>query len=232
MGTDDLGVLTDKVPIGKWVAIAIEYIKDNYFHELRAFSDAIGWLLDAFAYFLGLIPPLLFIALVAGLAYWLHRRIVLTVGVVIGLLLILNIGYWDEMLSTVVLVSASTIVCILVGVPIGIAAAHRPWLFRLLRPILDLMQTIPALRLSDPDADLLRPRPRAGYHLHRDLRHPGADPSHPSRYFQRAPSRCSRRAAPSAPTTCNSCSRSSFRTRCRPSCRGSPSASCCRSRWW
>ena len=142
MGTD-LGVLTEKVPIGKLVANAIEYIKDNFFHELRAFSDAIGWLLDAFAYFLDLIPPLLFIALVAGLAYWLHRSIVLVVGVVIGLLLILNIGYWDEMLSTVVLVSASTIVCILVGVPIGIAAAHRPWLFRLLRPILDLMQTIP-----------------------------------------------------------------------------------------
>ena len=142
MGTD-LGVLTEKVPIGKLVANAIEYIKDNFFHELRAFSDAIGWLLDAFAYFLDLIPPLLFIALVAGLAYWLHRSIVLVVGVVIGLLLILNIGYWDEMLFTLALVSASTIVCILVGVPIGIAAAHRPWLFRMLRPILDLMQTIP-----------------------------------------------------------------------------------------
>ena len=142
MGTD-LGILTEKVPIGKLVANAIEYIKDNFFHELRDFSDAIGWLLDAFAYFLGLIPPLLFIALVAGLAYWLHRSIVLVVGVVIGLLLILNIGYWDEMLFTLALVSASTIVCILVGVPVGIAAAHRPWLFRMLRPILDLMQTIP-----------------------------------------------------------------------------------------
>ena len=139
----DLGVLTEKVPIGKWVASAIDFIKDNFFHELRAFSDAIGWLLDAFADFLGLIPPLLFVALVAGLAYWLHRSVVLVVGVVIGLLLILNIGYWGEMLFTVVLVSASTIVCILVGVPIGIAAAHRPWLFRLLRPVLDLMQTIP-----------------------------------------------------------------------------------------
>ena len=143
MGTDDLGVLTEKVPIGKWVANAIEYIKDNFFHELRDFSDAIGWVLDAFAHFLGLIPPLVFIALVAGLAFWLHRSIVLVIGVVIGLLLILNIGYWDETLFTVVLVSASTIVCILVGVPLGIAAAHRPWLFRILRPILDLMQTIP-----------------------------------------------------------------------------------------
>ncbi len=139
----DLGFLTDKVPIGKWVADGVEFIKDNLFEELRAFSDGFGWLLDGFAHVLGLIPPLVFIALVAGIAYWLHRSIALVVGSTVGLLLILNIGYWDEMLFTVVLVSASTILCVLFGVPIGIAAAHRPWLYRLLRPVLDLMQTIP-----------------------------------------------------------------------------------------
>ena len=46
MGTDDLGVLTEKVPIGKWVANAIEFIKDNFFHELRAFSGGLDWVLD------------------------------------------------------------------------------------------------------------------------------------------------------------------------------------------
>ncbi len=143
MDADDLGVLTEKIPIGKWIASAVEFIKDHLFHELRAFSEAVGWLLDACADFLGLIPPLLFVALVAGLAYWLHRSIALVIGVVIGLLLVLNLGYWEEMLYTVVLVSGSTLVCMLFGVPIGIAAAHRPWLYRALRPVLDLMQTIP-----------------------------------------------------------------------------------------
>ena len=142
MDADDLGVLTEKIPIGKWIASAVEFIKDHLFHELRAFSEAVGWLLDACADFLGLIPPLLFVALVAGLA-WLHRSIALVIGVVIGLLLVLNLGYWEEMLYTVVLVSGSTLVCMLFGVPIGIAAAHRPWLYRALRPVLDLMQTIP-----------------------------------------------------------------------------------------
>ena len=51
MGTDDLGVLTEKIPIGKWVANAIEFIKDNFFHELRAFSGGLDWVLEAFAYF-------------------------------------------------------------------------------------------------------------------------------------------------------------------------------------
>ena len=143
MGTDDLGVLTEKVPIGKWVANAVEFIKDNFFEELRAFSGAGKWVLEGCVDLLLLIPPLVLVALVAGLAYWLHRSILLVVGVVVGLLLILNIGYWEEMLFTVVLVMASTVVCMLVGVPIGIAAAHRPWLYRALRPILDLMQTVP-----------------------------------------------------------------------------------------
>jgi glycine betaine/proline transport system permease protein len=37
----------------------------------------------------------------------------------------------------------ATATCMIIGVPVGIAAAHRPWLFALLRPVLDLMQTIP-----------------------------------------------------------------------------------------
>lgn len=46
-------------------------------------------------------------------------------------------------METLSLVICATIVCLLVGVPIGIAAAHRPWLEASLRPLLDLMQTIP-----------------------------------------------------------------------------------------
>ena len=37
----------------------------------------------------------------------------------------------------------ATFFCMLIGVPVGIAAAHRPWLYAAIRPVLDLMQTIP-----------------------------------------------------------------------------------------
>jgi glycine betaine/proline transport system permease protein len=46
-------------------------------------------------------------------------------------------------METLSLVVSATVVSVVIGVPIGIAAAHRPWLFTVLRPILDLMQTIP-----------------------------------------------------------------------------------------
>ncbi len=88
-------------------------------------------------------PPLLLVALVAGLAYWLQRLWWLSVGIVLSLLFIINQGYWEPTINTLALVGVATILCMVLGVPIGIAAAHRPWLYTGLRPVLDLMQTLP-----------------------------------------------------------------------------------------
>jgi len=76
-------------------------------------------------------------------SWYLRRSILFTLFVLGGLLLIINQGYWEETTETLALVLAASTVCMLVGVPIGIAAAHRPRLFAFLRPILDLMQTLP-----------------------------------------------------------------------------------------
>jgi glycine betaine/proline transport system permease protein len=63
--------------------------------------------------------------------------------VALGFLFILNQGYWKETTESLTLVLASCIVCMGIGVPIGIAAAHRPRLYAWMRPVLDLMQTLP-----------------------------------------------------------------------------------------
>ncbi len=90
-----------------------------------------------------MVPPFVPIALTAGIAWLLHRSISLVVFVVTALLLILNLGYWTEMIETFVLVLTATTLSVLIGVPMGILAAHRPWLYTFMRPVLDLMQTIP-----------------------------------------------------------------------------------------
>ena len=64
-------------------------------------------------------------------------------AVFLGFLFILNQGYWEETLESLTLVLVSCIVCMGLGVPVGIAAAHRPRLYRAMRPVLDLMQTLP-----------------------------------------------------------------------------------------
>ena len=63
--------------------------------------------------------------------------------VALALLFILNQGYWGATLETLSLVMVATFASAAIGVPLGIAAAHRPRLFAAMRPVLDLMQTLP-----------------------------------------------------------------------------------------
>ena len=60
-----------------------------------------------------------------------------------ALLFFLNQGYWAATLETLALVLVATVASAAIGVPMGIAAAHRPRLYAALRPVLDLMQTLP-----------------------------------------------------------------------------------------
>jgi len=59
------------------------------------------------------------------------------------MLFILNQGYWEQTTESLTLVISACVACMAIGVPIGIAAAHRPRLYRILQPVLDLMQTLP-----------------------------------------------------------------------------------------
>src|SRR6202030_3769799 len=89
------------------------------------------------------LPALLLIAGATLLAWFLRRSATLAVFVALALLFILNQGYWLATLETLSLVMVATLASTAIGVPLGIAAAHRPRLFSALRPVLDLMQTLP-----------------------------------------------------------------------------------------
>ena len=89
------------------------------------------------------VPALALVLALAGLAFWLHRSWKLAAAVVLLLLLVINLGYWETTIQTFTLILFSTVFCVVIGVPVGIAAGHRPWLYNAIRPVLDLMQTIP-----------------------------------------------------------------------------------------
>lgn len=132
-----------KLPLGDWMEAFVDWLTLN----AAGFFDAISWSLEtlilAVVDLLLWSPPAAIMALIAGLAWALHRSVGLVVFIVASLLLIMNLGYWQEMIETLVLVLTATSLSIIFGIPIGILAAHKPWLYTLLRPILDLMQTIP-----------------------------------------------------------------------------------------
>jgi glycine betaine/proline transport system permease protein len=136
-------ITANKIPLGKWIEGMFDLLKEHAAFAFNAFSDGLGFLIDGLIDLMQATPALALVALLAALAYWLHRSVGLVALIVFSLLLILNLGYWEETIETLALVIFATGLCMLIGVPVGIAAAHRPWLYTAIRPVLDLMQTIP-----------------------------------------------------------------------------------------
>lgn len=132
-----------KIPLGNWINWFVDWLNDHAAWLFNLISDVLGFMIGGLVDIMQWIHPLLLVALFVGFAYWLHRSWRLALGVALSLLLIINLGYWKETTETLSLVVFATAICMVVGVPIGIASAHRPWLYTGLRPVLDLMQTIP-----------------------------------------------------------------------------------------
>ncbi len=136
-------VMTHKIPLGPGIESAIDFIKGHGKAFFTGVSAVIQGSVDGVNAALDAIPGLVLILAVAVLAWVLHRSIPLVLFIVAGLLFIMNQGYWAATLETLSLVFVSALFATLIGVPVGIAAAHRPRLYAALRPVLDLMQTLP-----------------------------------------------------------------------------------------
>ena len=132
-----------KIPIGRLIAQFVDFLNEHASEFFDAISDSLEWLIEGSTDLLLATPALLVIAVLALAAWFIHKRAGLTVFTVLSLLLIINMQLWDETIQTLVLVLYATLFCMLIGVPLGIYAAHHPRLNAALRPILDLMQTIP-----------------------------------------------------------------------------------------
>ena len=136
-------ILGHKIPVGDAMAVAIDYVKAHGTFVFNGISIVIRGMVDGLTALLRALPALVLIAMIAALAWLLRRSWTLTAFVALALLFILNQGYWLATLETLSLVMVATLASTAVGVPVGIAAAHRPRLFAALRPVLDLMQTLP-----------------------------------------------------------------------------------------
>lgn len=133
----------NKLPLGDSIAAGVERLTQGAPWLFDAVSEGLSALVLGFTGALLWVQPLLLIGVFTAVAWGLQRSLRLAAFVAVALLLIVNLGYWTETMETLSLVLFATVACVLIGVPIGIAAAHRPWLEAGLRPLLDLMQTVP-----------------------------------------------------------------------------------------
>jgi len=90
------------------------------------------------------IPPWVFLLAVAALSWHATRKLWATALYVAALYLVGAVGLWDKLIQTFALVLVSTLVSIVLGVPLGILAARGRLLRRLMTPVLDVMQTLPS----------------------------------------------------------------------------------------
>lgn len=132
-----------KIPIGAWGKAFFGFLTTNFEWFFDGIARGFTVVLEGLIGLVLMLPPIVVVLLIALLAWYLQRSVKLAIAVVIGLLLIINLGFWKETIETLALVIAAAGVSMAIGVPLGIATAHRPWLFRILRPVLDLMQTMP-----------------------------------------------------------------------------------------
>lgn len=136
-------LIDHKIPVGRWASDFFVLLRDNFRGVFDAMSDAAEALIDGLLWLLQTPHPLVIVAIFVAITWWLQRSwttCLLTLG---GMLFILNQGYWEQTTESLTLVISACVACMAIGVPIGIAAAHRPRLYRFLQPVLDLMQTLP-----------------------------------------------------------------------------------------
>ena len=137
--------------IGDGIDTAVNYILDNFSPFLDLIASAIGFVTGTIQDALLALPMPVGIAIFVALSLW---RVGLGFGLLTGIALWLvdHMGLWSAMMETLSLVIASTLMAMIIGLPLGIAMARKDSVAAIVRPILDLMQTMPAFVYLIPAA--------------------------------------------------------------------------------
>ncbi len=143
MADSPLSRLTDyDIPIGEWVEEAVDWIQVNLTGVLDAIADAIGLVVESFEDALLALPPIVLAAVIVLIAGW---RVGWKFGLfaLASMALLFGMDIWDETVSTLALVIGSSLLALVIGIPIGIAMARNDTVEAVVRPVLDFMQTMP-----------------------------------------------------------------------------------------
>ncbi len=133
-----------KIPVGRVAQDGFNWLQDHASGALDALGGALERMVGGVLWALQTPHPMTIILIFTGLAWLLQRSWRVCALVALGFAFILNQGYWKPAMESLALVLCSGALCMAVGAPLGVAAAHRPRLYAAMRPALDLMQTLPS----------------------------------------------------------------------------------------
>ena len=132
-----------KIPLGEWVDSLVEWVT-VYLAGLFSFiTTVIDGILNILVEVLSAGPPIVLIIILALLVTYTSRW-PLGIFTFLSLLLIDNLGYWESSIQTLAIVLLSGFLTILIGIPVGIWCAQNKTVQKIVMPLLDFMQTMPA----------------------------------------------------------------------------------------
>lgn len=144
------------IDVGKYIEKGIDSLERNFSFLWTAIDTGISWLVERMNDLFMAFPFWLIIIFVAVLAYTLKagknsftkqgfkKGIGIFLFIIFGFTLIVLMGYWKDAIQTTTLVLVSTFIALLLGIPLGILTSRSKIADTIIRPILDLMQTMPA----------------------------------------------------------------------------------------
>jgi len=134
---------TEWVPVGDWVDGALQWVVANFRFIFQAIKVPFDIVLTALEDALTGTPDLVMLAIIVLVGWQAGgRKLAVVSGV--SMLCIGLMGAWEESMVTLSIVLTCVIFCSLIGIPLGIGAARNDRFWMVLRPLLDLMQTIPS----------------------------------------------------------------------------------------
>lgn len=131
------------LPVGDWVEVALDWVVANFRFVFQAIKVPFDIVLSGLEDALTGAPDLLMLFLIVLVGWQAGGRRLALISAA-SMLAIGLMGAWEESMVTLSIVLTCVVFCSLIGIPLGIAAARSDRFWMILRPLLDLMQTIPS----------------------------------------------------------------------------------------
>ncbi|HUH53738.1 MAG TPA: ABC transporter permease subunit [Microbacteriaceae bacterium] len=144
-----------RLPLGKWIEAGIDWLTEVFSWFFNGLRSIFLGMFEGTEFALQAPPFWVIIIVFAALAWWV-KGWKLALGTVIGLFVVVGVDLWDETMTTIALTVVSAAVALLIAIPLGILAASGDTASRIIRPILDFLQTMPAFVYLIPAIVLFR----------------------------------------------------------------------------
>lgn len=146
--------IVPSIPLERWTNSLLQWIIGNFGGFFDILKELIEGVVNGLVGALTFLPAFVVIAVFAAIAYFFSGW-KMALFTVVGLVFLISLRLWEEAMLTLALVLVATVVSLVIGIPIGIAAAKFRGLEESIRPVLDLMQTMPAFVYLVPFVFLL-----------------------------------------------------------------------------